>query len=1036
MSNNPSILEIRLLGSPQLLLDGNAVEGLRRKNRALLFYLAAQNGQASREKLLAFFWPDYDRSAAQPILRTMIHEIRKYLGGTFASDDRMVTLSPAAFIDIRDFSSALNSAPPDLRILSETLKLYAGDFLEGFSLSDSPQFDDWADSERERYRLMAMNGFARLARLQEGQRNYPAALESMQRALAFNPFQEELQRDTMRLLYLNGDRAGVIRQYETLRKLLDEEMGVPPMPESRALYDSIIKDAFVPLPAETTGQAFPSGPSLDKPLLPFLGREAELERLKGQLGSGKLILLEGEPGIGKTRLLTELIASQAHGKPSALALQGISYELEQGLPYQPIVSAVRKLLAQHDWKSIFVQLNLEPIWLGELSRLLPEILSWFPSVPAPVAPADEPRLWEALLRFFRGLSRLWEVWFVLDDLHWADAATIAWLGYLIRNLSMPSLHLLASSRPLDGQSNLTQLIRALKREDRLVHIQLSVLPESTIQKMASSLSQRYNDQLSDWLIKNTEGNPFFIMELVRYALGVGLLKKDGGLDEELLAFSPAIPATIQNLIESRLLKLSENARRILHVSAVIGREFDFELVRQVSALPEADTLDAVEELQTAHLINPLPESCFAFDHYLTMQISLNDMNETRRLSIHRRVAEALESIYQDDLDSVSGLIAYHFAGGKLPNRANAYAYRAGQYAANLAAWVEALAFYQQALELEAAGEKRIPIFLAMGNAHFHKGDFASATRDYQAAVELAQARHDLAFVEEAYLGVSLTLYPQARFTEAIEVARELRRSGPPELAICAEFIWGASLGVESAHPVEAEHNLREAERLLREREGSFVSKVTPVQIKYSLAGAYGQQGRSLEAIAEFREVLDIVERGEGTLDVLRNIMLYNNLAYHLHLVGDPSAMTYLEKGIKLAREKGSLSHLPYLYSTSGEIALAQGDLDAAEKYFGEGLLLAEQIPIPERIAGMTANLGLVAKQRGDTKLARKQLEAAMDLVQALGNHHLEVRIRIWLAPLLTPKEARACLGSARSLAEQNGLKGLLDQIGEVEKKLY
>jgi tetratricopeptide (TPR) repeat protein len=562
-----------------------------------------------------------------------------------------------------------------------------------------------------------------------------------------------------------------------------------------------------------------------------------------------------------------------------------------------------------------------------------------------------------------------------------------------------------------------------------------VLPESAMQKMAAVLSRQHNDQLSGWLIKNAEGNPFFVTELVRYAQGIGLLKKDGALDMELLNLSPSIPATIQNLIQSRLLKLSENARHILHVSAVIGREFDFELVRQVSSFSEADTLDAIEELQAAHLIDSLPDDKFAFDHSLTMEVSLNDMNEARRHLIHRHVAETLESIYQNDLDPVSGLITGHFLSGNLPDRAKAYAFRAGGFAANLAAWGEAITFYKQTLSLESDDTERARIFVAMGMARFHKGDFALASKDYRSALELIQTSHNWSLLEDAYLGLSLSLYPQARFAEAIEMAAKLRTSGPSELALCAEFIWGASLDVESARPAEAERHLREAERLFLEPHRTFGTKVTLAQIKYSLAGVFGQQGQTRKAVEQFREVLDMLERGEGTLDTLRNIMAYNNLAYYLHLLGDASAMEYIREGIALAKERGSLSHLPYLYSTSGEIALADGDLDAAEKYFNDGLTLAEQIPFPERIAGLTANLGLVARERGDIDLARERLQTALNLVEPLGNRHLEVRIRIGLALLLPLSEARTCLNSARILAQEGGLSGLLDEIGELEKEL-
>ncbi len=733
-------LEIQLFGAPQLVLDGQIVDSLRRKNRALIYYLAAQGGKSTREKLLSFFWPDHERSTAQPILRTMIHELRKCLGKAIEVDDHNIALAQETSIDVQHFSTALQSPLADLEKVTETLSLYKGDFLDGFSLSDSPQFDDWVNFERERYRLMAMHGFADLSHRHEAKRNYSAALESARHALAFNPFQEDVQRDVLRLLYLNGDRAGVIQQYEALRKLMDEELGVPPMTETRALYDSIINDTFTLQLNETLSGSSPTNIFVENPLLPFLGRDSELETLKKELNAGKLILLEGDPGIGKTRLAFELIASETRGKTSALVLQGTAYELEQGLPYQPVVDAIRKWLAQLEAKALFAQLDLEPVWQAELVRLLPELLTQFPDIPDPTQPADEARLWEALLQLFRVMSLHQQVWLFLDDLHWADAATVAWLGYMIRHIpSSSSLKILATSRPLDAQTNLIKLLKALKREDRLAQIHLSVLSESVMQKMAAALSEEHNERFSQWLIQNAEGNPFFVTELVRYAYGTGLLKEDGTVDLELFHSTPAIPPTIQNLIESRLLHLTENARRILHIAAILGREFDVDLVRQVSAFSETETFDAIEELQTAHLINPLRADKFTFDHSLTMEVALNDMSEARRRSLHRHVAEALERIHQNNLDPVSGVIARHFMDGNVPDQAKTYSFRAGQFATNLAAWVEALAFYQQALDLETAAMKRAQIFLAMGTAHFHKGDFALSSKDHRSAMEWARS---------------------------------------------------------------------------------------------------------------------------------------------------------------------------------------------------------------------------------------------------------------------------------------------------------
>ena len=176
VSKNSPTLEIRLFGAPQLLLNGQTVDSLRRKNRALLCYLAAQGGKSTREKLLSFFWPDHERSTAQPILRTMIHDLRKYLGEAIEVDDQSIAFAPDTSIDAQDFSTAIQSSLMDAQKLAEALSLYKGDFLDGFSLSDSPQFDDWANFERERYRLMAMHGFADLSHWYEANHNYSAAL--------------------------------------------------------------------------------------------------------------------------------------------------------------------------------------------------------------------------------------------------------------------------------------------------------------------------------------------------------------------------------------------------------------------------------------------------------------------------------------------------------------------------------------------------------------------------------------------------------------------------------------------------------------------------------------------------------------------------------------------------------------------------------------------------------------------------------------------------------------------------------------------
>jgi len=270
------MLSLSLLGSPQILLDGQPLDSLRRKNRALLFYLAAHREPLTRAHLLTFLWPDTERSAAQRTLRTMVYDLRKQLGEAFVTDGELLGLNAES--DVRKFEAGLASSDPSS--LTATLELYRGDFLSGFTLAEPPEFDDWVMAERERFRSLYIRGLTTLAQRHESARNYSVALEAVSRALAFDPLQEELQRLALRLHYFSGDRPAAIRRYESLRKLLDEELGVPPSPETRALYDAVITDTLA-LPARPSApiQITASPKAAATPLLPFTERAAELQTL-------------------------------------------------------------------------------------------------------------------------------------------------------------------------------------------------------------------------------------------------------------------------------------------------------------------------------------------------------------------------------------------------------------------------------------------------------------------------------------------------------------------------------------------------------------------------------------------------------------------------------------------------------------------------------------------------------------------------------------------------------------------------------------
>ena len=1048
------MLSIVLFGSPQLILDRRVLTLTRRKSRALIYYLATQPNPVTRDHLLAFFWPDHNRPAAQQILRTTLHGLRQTLGPALLVEENTLALALDVEIDARRFEAqlTLSTSSPDFQGLTEALDLYRGDFLADFSLADTLTFEDWLVIQRERYRRLAVRGLTTLSQWHEAQHNFRAALDALERALAFDPLQEDLQRACLRLHYLAGDRAGAIRRYENLRQLLDEEMGVPPMAETHALYDAIITDTLsVSLSQPLTMNPPPklnihvTIQSQRPPLgnsLPFTGRTAELKKLRTLVESPKVVLIEGEPGMGKSRLIAEFIRMvEADIKPALiLALASEAHELEHKLPYQPLIEALRHLLVHPEWPRLRANLDLPAVWWGEIARLLPELAQ--PGMLAERNPpvADETRLWEGVYQFLLVLAHQRRIILALDDLQWADAATLGLLGYLVRQAAgvAAPLFFITAARPVDPRSPLAGLWQTLLREGHLERLTLARLTSAETLALARHLSPTQAEPLAAWLTQAAEGNPYIVAELVRHTREHNRLLPDGTFDASALSDSPLVPQTVYTLIQSRLARLSEPARRVLDTAVAVGREFDFDVVARATGLSENAALDALDELRAAGLVYPQEATSlrFTFDHSLTMEVAYQEVGEPRHRLLHRRVAEALESLYgRHRLDTVAGLLAQHFAEGGDAERAAPYAFRAGQLASGLAAWTEAIAFFEQALA-GAADMQRFAILMALGEARLHTGEFPQSS----AAFREAQARaDDSASVDAAQIALAESLVLQGRYAEVIEVTSQVSETGQLKNRVHAGLLLGRTLMLQGVDLGQALRHLQNAEALLGQQDDSPTSRATLSQVKFEMGNATAQQGDLPGAITFYREALVVSRRAATEAATRWHILAYNNLAYHLHLLGDPdsleSALAYARTGLALAHEKGAIGLLPYLQSTLGEITLAQGDLAAAEHHLSEGLALAERFSIPERIAGLTANLGRVAAQQGRSDLAIYHFTTACAHADELGNRYMAAQIRLWLVPLLPSAEAHLRLAEAHAISQSSGYHRLLAEAARLEARI-
>lgn len=999
------MITVCLLGSPRIVVNDQPISLPRRRSRALFYYLATHTRPVSREQVLSLLWPDHERGAAQQMLRSTLYDIRRVLREGLVTDEEWLALE--AVVDVRHLQTLVAAAQVDAAMLLNALPTGDVEFLAGFALPDCEPFQLWLEAERERTRALLARGWLRLARLYEQQGDMVAALAALDQVLKIDPLQEDVQRDAMRLAYLSGDRVGAIRRFERLRDLLDQELGVPPMRETQALYDAVITDSLATSPTIPMRLR----PSLTNGSFPFTGRELELATLHSEARPGRLVLIEGVPGIGKTRLAEEFFTRRG-----GLVMIGAARELEQHLPYLPIRNALHDLISRPDWPLLRSQLQLAPIWWHELGRLLPDL------APPPAGFPDEARLWEAVTRLLLELARHTPVRFLFDDLQWADVSTLGLLGYLLRRSADVDLLVVSTSCPPEPRSALASLIRSLVREERLFRLPINRLDQTAVLVIARHLSEPFAHPLADWLEQSAEGNPYIIVELIRHARTAGWLTDNGMVNISTLSVQPIVPQTVSNLIETRLSRLSEAARRVLDAAVLVGREFEFGVVARAAALSDDAALAALDELLVARLIVPLADGRYRFEHSLTMEIVRRDGGGLRRQMLHRRIGEALEVLYREQIDDVAGQIALHFTKGGWRERAAGYALRAAERAASVAAWSEAAEFYHQAL-MGVPVNQRAAVLMKLGDARLQSGAAAAAAEAFRDAMAAAQMPND-ALV--ARLALARALIPQGRYAEVIELVSQLDSAADPSAQATALFLWGTALSLEGADLAAAAMRLFQAEQILRTH--AVTDGAALAHVNFELGNVAAQQGDLDTAIARYEQACRIADEA-GTQAMTWRILSRNNQAYHRLLRGEiEMAAAMITEALALAEEWGALSLQPYLLSTAGEVALAQDDVTTAAARFQQGLTLATQLGIPERIAGITANLGLVALRRGETTCAVHYLSSALAQADTLGARHLAAQIRIWLAPLLPAGEARTLLAEAHEIAEIGGRRLLLAEI--------
>ncbi|MHB8466066.1 MAG: ATP-binding protein [Acidimicrobiales bacterium] len=502
--------------------------------------------------------------------------------------------------------------------------------------------------------------------------------------------------------------------------------------------------------------------------VPFVGRQRELDQLlvdwkAARDGRRTVSLLAGEPGIGKTRLAAEL-AAHAH-EHGGVVLFGRCDE-EPLTPYQPFVEALDHVIRHVSADELEALLgDTAP----ELVRLIPNLHERLPGITEAMrseAETERYRVFEAVRSFLTALVRSTPLLLVLDDLHWADKPTLLLLQHLLRPGEELALHIVGTYRDtdLDRRHPLAATLADLRRQVGFERIALGGLVESDIDDFLDLITGQDAPPGFARLLKDqTEGNPFFIGEVLRHLVESGAVSvvdgqwtAGGGVD------ALPIPEGVKEVIGRRLTRLSDEANQILGVAAVLGRDFDLDVLLRVADVDEESALTALDAAVGARLVVERVETMgqYHFVHALVRETLYEELSSARRSRLHRRAAVTLDELHGSDAQPPLAQLAYHYAEAAQAgdvDKAVAYARRAGQAALDVVAYEEAAGHFERALQvLDLAegtdGKLRGELLISLGDARYRAGDRGAAQASFDGALTLARTASDADQFARAALG--------------------------------------------------------------------------------------------------------------------------------------------------------------------------------------------------------------------------------------------------------------------------------------------
>jgi DNA-binding SARP family transcriptional activator len=902
------------------------------------------------DELIEYLWPGCEnlRSAASN-LRGRVAELRKILGPSFLLTRRggyALSAESDCWIDAEEFSHleelgrrAYRQENYDeaIRRLQEAVALYRGEYLA------EDRYEEWALQRRERYRERFVEVLSLLADSLARRGQYARALGYLERAIGEAPLQETLYRQLMVYAFCAGERARALGAYERCRAVLERELGERPSSQTEQLYRQIQSERVAELERVYPRAAPPSLPGgMRRP--PFVGRTREWERLLLALERARaapfFVMLSGEAGVGKTRLGEEFLR-WAHTQ-GVQTLYGRCSELESPLPWQPWREALRGAqLSRADL------LDIPPLWLAELAEVLPELRSLceFSGMELP-GEFRRYRLFEALAAVIGAVAARAPLIVMLDDLQWADSHSLDFLCYLLEK--EVGVLLVGAARAEELGGKLDRVCHQAARRGRLEEIPLGRLSEQELQELLEKLADDLEvpRDFGGRLYRESMGNPLLATAVLQALFENGAFTPQGGrwsLREVRVERVPGAEVWLRRRVQ----RVSAAAQRVFHLLACAG-QLELAVIEAAWEGTSEELLAHLGELISQGLVSERGGR-YECAHDKFREVVYEQLEEPRRIWLHRRIAQAIEHVYSDPpAAGLAAQVAQHYERGGQPLRALEWVMRGVEECQRRYQIEEGLQLVEQGLKILQTVKERLSVHERVEKEFkliekkielgLKVGQVSELEHSLRLLFEMASTAQNPNLEAKAYMLTALYKAHQGEHLEELKAARKA-------YSLYKKANYSKGLG-ESLHEIGiAYFYLGRYRRALRCFELAYMifQKVDDKHLQAALLDTIGCTRIALGDLSGIDSQLQGLELIRKIGDLGEENKLLNNIAIIYGLMGDyQRAGDFFEQSRAIAQRIGdrfgmgmALLNLGEIFRLSGVPQKALDYLDQAQKIFTE-----------------------------------------------------------------------------------------------------